>query len=724
MEPIKLPLEITGIQEIRKQLKGLANEYIAATKAADNERMAAIADQAGNLRKQLEGVNKAFQGFTEGTNLEQAQGAFANLQDSIMNLDFAKAGKQVSVFNQSLLALKPEDFTTQITGLGKTFMGLGSTIGILTKQFIAFGVSLLANPIFLLVAVIVAIVAAILIFLNKMGILKKVIDALMKPINDLIAGFKELTDWLGLTSYAAEENAAKMIEANDKIMESSKERQETIVGGFDYEIKMAKIYGKETLDLELAKSKAIGSEAQTRLSSAQKALAAQQKLGDDANAETIKKLKTQIKEENNLIKDQRRERNLLVAQDAVDKREQAAKELEEDKKNAEARRKAAIDAAKKRAEDERKFAENRLAAARLIKDLEISLIASDADREIVATQEKYARLIQDVQKNENYTKDEKIRIQKLYQQELEAELAKQEQVQIDAEKEKNQKSLDEYNKGLMDKYALEEKQALQLQELQAKTADQLTQLAKDKRAIQFDAEVAAAGENQILIEALTAQYQADLNAIDKAASDERVKTKEEEEKRKREEALKTANEEIERAEITIKSIQTLGDIAFAAKMAKVKKGSKEEEELAKKQFKFNKAMQLGGAIIDGAKAVTASLAAAPLALGPVPNPAGIASLAAAVATSAVNIGKIASTQFNSTGGGGAAGGGGVPAASSSSTTGSAAPAFNLFGQGNDLNNVGAPQTQTNEITVNAVVSETEITSTQNKITKINENATL
>jgi hypothetical protein len=545
----------------------------------------------------------------------------------------------------------------------------------------------------------------------------------MKPINDLIAGFKELTDWLGLTSYAAEENAAKMIEANDKIMESSKERQETIVGGFDYEIKMAKIYGKETLDLELAKSKAIGGEAQTRLSSAQKALAAQQKLGDEANAETIKKLKTQIKEENNLIKDQRRERNLLVAQDVVDKREQAAKELEEDKKNAEARRKAAIDAAKKRAEDERKFAENRLAAARLIKDLEISLIAIDADREIVATQEKYARLIQDVQKNENYTKDEKIRIQKLYQQELESELAKQEQVQIDAEKEKNQKSLDEYNKGLMDKYALEEKQALQLQELQAKTADQLTQLAKDKRAIQFDAEVAAAGENQILIEALTAQYQADLNAIDKAASDERIKTKEEEEKRKREEALKTANEEIERADITIKSIQTLGDIAFAAKMAKVKKGSKEEEELAKKQFKFNKAMQLGGAIIDGAKAVTASLASAPLALGPVPNPAGIASLAAAVATSAVNIGKIASTQFNSTGGGGAAGGG-VPAASSSSTTGSAAPAFNLFGQGNDLNNVGAPQTQTNEITVNAVVSETEITSTQNKITKINENATL
>jgi len=672
MNEIEVPLKVTGISEIKSQLKEVKNALAAATDPKEMER---LAQAAGELKDQLADVNEKVAVFASGSKFEQTSNAFGLMQSQLMSLDFEGAAESAKLFTGTLKNLNPAEFAAAFKGFGSVLMSLGSAIGVVTKQFIAFGISLLANPIFLLVAVIAAIVAAILIFLNKMGILKKVIDALMKPINDLIAGFKELTDWLGLTSYAAEENAAKMIEANDKIMESSKERQETIVGGFDYEIKMAKIYGKETLDLELAKSKAIGSEAQTRLSSAQKALAAQQKLGDDANAETIKKLKTQIKEENNLIKDQRRERNLLVAQDVVDKREQAAKELEEDKKNAEARRKAAIDAAKKRAEDERKFAENRLAAARLIKDLEISLIASDADREIVATQEKYARLIQDVQKNENYTKDEKIRIQKLYQQELEAELAKQEQVQIDTEKEKNQKSLDEYNKGLMDKYALEEKQALQLQELQAKTAEQLTQLAKDKRAIQFDAEVAAAGENQILIEALTAQYQADLNAIDKAASDERIRIKTEEEAKKRQEQLDTANAALDIADKTTKSIQNIGDIAFAAKMAKVKKGSKEEEELAKKQFKFNKALQLGSAVIDGAKAVTASLAQAPIAIGPVPNPAGIASLAFAVSSSVATIAKIASTQFNS-GGGGAGGGGGVPA------------------------------------------------STQNKITKINENATL
>jgi len=89
-------------------------------------------------------------------------------------------------------------------------------------------------------------------------------------------------------------------------------------------------------------------------------------------------------------------------------------------------------------------------------------------------------------------------------------------------------------------------------------------------------------------------------------------------------------------------------MAFANKMRKVEKGSKEEEKLARKQFKINKALQLAGAIMDAGKAMTASLAASPVAIGPVPNPAGIASLAFAGVTSLANIAKIAATQFEST----------------------------------------------------------------------------
>ena len=106
-------------------------------------------------------------------------------------------------------------------------------------------------------------------------------------------------------------------------------------------------------------------------------------------------------------------------------------------------------------------------------------------------------------------------------------------------------------------------------------------------------------------------------------------------------------EALEIAERGAASIQALGDAVFAHKMKDLEKGSKEEEKVARKQFKFNKALQLGGAIIDAGKAITASLAQSPIAIGAVPNPAGIASLAFAATTSAANIAKIAASKFES-----------------------------------------------------------------------------
>ena len=61
---------------------------------------------------------------------------------------------------------------------------------------------------------------------------------------------------------------------------------------------------------------------------------------------------------------------------------------------------------------------------------------------------------------------------------------------------------------------------------------------------------------------------------------------------------------------------------------------------------------LGQAVIDGYKSITQSLAMSPIAIGPVPNPAGIASLAFAGITSAINVAKIASSKFE----GGSSGG--------------------------------------------------------------------
>jgi hypothetical protein len=116
--------------------------------------------------------------------------------------------------------------------------------------------------------------------------------------------------------------------------------------------------------------------------------------------------------------------------------------------------------------------------------------------------------------------------------------------------------------------------------------------------------------------------------------------------------LENIQKGLEWAEKGLNAISALNDAVFANKMSKVKKGSKEEEALAKKQFKFQKALQLGAATIDAAKAVTASLASAPVAIGPIPNPAGIASLALATTTGIASIAKIAATKFEGGGGGG------------------------------------------------------------------------
>ena len=128
--------------------------------------------------------------------------------------------------------------------------------------------------------------------------------------------------------------------------------------------------------------------------------------------------------------------------------------------------------------------------------------------------------------------------------------------------------------------------------------------------------------------------------------------------------------------------------------------------------------------MDGFKAVTTSLASSPVAIGPVPNPAGIASLAFAITTSLANVAKIASTQYGSTGGGGGGGGtppstGGTPDAATGGT-----PSFALFGQGNNMNTTSAPTDKETSLTVKAVVVESDVTSTQNKVKKMQENATL
>ena len=204
----------------------------------------------------------------------------------------------------------------------------------------------------------------------------------------------------------------------------------------------------------------------------------------------------------------------------------------------------------------------------------------------------------------------------------------------------------------------------------AKELAALVKLQEDRLAIAGDNEgleaqvIADFNEKKL---ALEQEYKDKLKVIDDKATEDSLANIEKERLAK----LAGIDAGLDFAKKGANAVQALGDAIFANKMSKLEKGSKEEEELARKQFKFNKAMQLGGAIIDAGKAITASLAAAPIALVGVPNPLGIASLAFAATTSAANIAKIASTKFESPGG--------VASTPSPSLGGGGAPNFNVVG---------------------------------------------
>ena len=192
-------------------------------------------------------------------------------------------------------------------------------------------------------------------------------------------------------------------------------------------------------------------------------------------------------------------------------------------------------------------------------------------------------------------------------------------------------------------------------------------------------------------------------------------------RKKEEEANKKArfddlNQRLDLASQAANSVQAIGDAVFAHKMKNLEKGSAEEEAMAKKQFKFNKALQLGMAIIDSGKAITASLAQSPIAIGPVPNPAGIASLAFAAATSAANIATIAAQQFQ----GGASTS--PSSVSGAGAIGSQAPDFNVVGQ-SGFNQVAAALGEQNNTPIQAYVVSGNVTTAQALENNIIETAT-
>jgi len=696
MNEVTIPLKIQGIAQMKAELRELKGELANAT---DPAQMAALAQQAGVLTDKIKDTNEAVKVFASGSKFEQVSNGLGGIQSSLMSLDFEEAAEKSKVFATALGSISKSDITKSLTGLT-------STIGTMGKAFLKLGAQILVNPFFYIPIIIVAIVAAIALVLNSFGVLDDVLDALMAPVNALIQEFKNLTDWLGLTQYAAEESAAKSAKAYEDGAVKINEATDLATSAIDRQIAEQKALGKNTYDLEVKRTYIVQWGANNRLKLAREAYYKELALGDAVDQEKLKKLKAQIAAEDKLIKDSKSSRQVLI--NTKETEDNKPKKVEKPKAEPKPKEKPAPKAKDTGGAEIQKEIDKARQA-----NLDATLDAITVEKN--AVEAKYTELIaKAVKYKKNSSELEILKMNEINNINLKDAEAKQKVIDEAKEKAKTDTAA---------AIKLEDEKYLEIQRLTAANEqDKVKQLiltADYEKAVllaAFDEKVALLKEGDPLLKQLKTELETSLADITKEAKDKEVAIVKEAEEKKRAEQLKTADAALDYAGQSISAIEGIANLAMENKLKKVKKGSKEEEALLKKQFQLNKSMQLAGAIVDAGKAITASLASSPIAIGPIPNPAGIASLAFAAVTSATNIAKIASTTFTS---------GTAPSTDTPPSITAVAPSGgpNLFGQANTGSQVNAGG-GTNNITVTAVVSETEITASQNHINNIQNNSVL
>jgi hypothetical protein len=589
-----------------------------------------------------------------------------------MSLDFEEAAEKSKTFATALGGLNKAD-------ISKSLKGMTDTAGTLGKAFLKLGAQILINPIFYIPIIIAAIVAAIALVLKSFGVLDDVIKALMAPINALIAGFKSMTDWLGLTSFAAEDNAEKTAAANKKVSESSKAREAQVVGDLGREIAELKAAGEDTAKQEEEVSNTKIREANKRKNAAEVELEAVKKLDSRYNQEKIDELKKQIDAENEIIKSGYSEKE--VAKNAANKKESD----EANKKEKEASDKAKVAREKRIAADKASEADI-AAAAKVVADSK----KSDQQIEIDDLKAAYKIKIETAKKFNNDTtalldaqKIQEAAIVKKYADATKA---------IEDDKIAKKKEADA--KAIIDAIAFEDAKYLELVRLR----DGQDEADKLKLQQEFDEKTAKLKEDDELFLLLRKEFQDKINAIDSNAA----------------KVTFEAKKNIRAAEIdAAKGLITL----FAGLAEKNKK-------IQKAALLANAALSIAEIInntnVGGSKEVATKgvLGLGTSALLYVKMATSIGAVIGATAKGLSALGGGSVSAPSDTGAGG--GGGGATA------TTAVAPASGpqLFGQANTGSQINAGGNSNQNITVTAVVSETEMTATQHFINNIQQNSVL
>ena len=192
-------MEIQTLQAELGEGSGAEFDKLSAASSRASAKLAETRDLIGDIQDK----NRTL----EGTPVERLTGSFGLLKESIMNLDFDKAKIGAEGLLNTFTPVVDGKLVTGLAGVKGAFGMLADGVKSLGQTFMSVGRALLTNPIFLLAAAIIAIVAVVVLIMDKLGILKKIMDALGYAIGLVVKAFEALTDWLGLTTNAQEDAA-------------------------------------------------------------------------------------------------------------------------------------------------------------------------------------------------------------------------------------------------------------------------------------------------------------------------------------------------------------------------------------------------------------------------------------------------------------------------------------------------------------------------------------
>lgn len=230
------------MRELQQEIKGAKSEMIKAAKefGEDSKEFTKAAARAGELQDKLNAVNDALRNASASP-FENVAAQIGDVGTQLKNLNF---GGALTASKQLVETSRKITFKEAISG-GKDFI---KTLGNLAK-------AIFLNPLFLLAAVVLGIVVAMYKFRDSIKPIKIAMEVMGEAIDFVKQKFKDFFDWIGLTTFALDEQQKKVKEVMANNLENTRK-------SFDNQIKLAQAAGKETNELEKQKWIEVGKVAQ------------------------------------------------------------------------------------------------------------------------------------------------------------------------------------------------------------------------------------------------------------------------------------------------------------------------------------------------------------------------------------------------------------------------------------------------------------------------------